>query len=388
MSDSIDLQILEQALVKVLTEELQKTDDTLPPFDGSRVVQALAQAKNEHRVAEHHHDSHGYQKANQIDDAFINSTRTGTFPQPLNVWLDEQKEHFDLSNQHGFKIPKRLYEHARYVKSKEPSTDIWPILGMGNKTPKASVESAIGVTPHPIDEHLRRNGECVHCNQHVANALGMQAHLPLFETASSGGTIKDMIDYSHEHAPKAAAQTINMPEQPLTKSISDVEPGKHTGVGDLFGKRTKMYDYTHLLPSQSIKDGYKIHLHEYPDKNTLQHDIVATHHGKPMGSVQMEMNKKGNGVKISHLKVNYSDVVAAHRNKGIGQALYEAGYAHGHHVHGATHVLVGTHSSSADAVQRKLVDHHDMTYVMEPEQLHDKPGAPHDEKFGAGAMAF
>jgi hypothetical protein len=136
----------------------------------------------------------------------------------------------------------------------------------------------------------------------------------------------------------------------IRKSIKDIQPGQQNA------EEPQEYDYGHLLPAEHRQAGYGLTLTDTGS------DLLpaATHNGQTIGSVRAWMAPVDGGKAVrftdSHLDIR-------HRGKGIGSAMYEAAMAHGHHVHGATHVSGSGHSDDARAVHERLAAKHGMRYV-------------------------
>lgn len=84
------------------------------------------------------------------------------------------------------------------------------------------------------------------------------------------------------------------------------------------------------------------------------------------------------------LSVDYAEVSKPYLGRGVGQALYEAMYAHGLHHHNVKRVVGGEHSSMAHKAHERLAAKHGLHYSTLPNNTRlareTRPG-PFDEKF-------
>jgi hypothetical protein len=341
-----ETEFVKQVLARVVQLRLAKADGkfrdtTIAPFSPARVYQALNQAKVDHEGLSDYHHNIGMQKFKQ-----------GQFD---NAPWKEQEERYWSPNSGKQRHYKRSSEHTNQALSLYDPQDylMGKYRGVFTPTPETPVFPAEPVgheyQPHEMDQHLRPDGSCAHCNAHVARALGMEHHLPMYELEDSKNAIPNMIRYAEENTSPE-----DMAKLPTHKTLNKSEPEGSAP------RPRKSYDYSHLLPVKSIKEGYKIHLRERPGANGTSFAITATHQGRPVGAASMDVNRDG---AIPHLTMMESTTHDNHSKKGIGQALREAGYAHGRHVHGITHVVIGDHAPSAEAVHRKLVEKHGMVPV-------------------------
>jgi hypothetical protein len=162
----------------------------------------------------------------------------------------------------------------------------------------------------------------------------------------------------------------------LNKAIGDIRPGVFTG------KRVegaKIYNYDHVLSPQHIAQGYSMHVEDYgpTPEEPNQHDVhvIVRHpmHKERIGYIT------GKHYAMNHsVDPEYSEILnPVHRGKGLGQAMYEAFYAHGKHVKGATRVIGGIHSSAASGLHSKLAQKHGLNYKPMPNgyKLPERNGA-------------
>jgi hypothetical protein len=85
-----------------------------------------------------------------------------------------------------------------------------------------------------------------------------------------------------------------------------------------------------------------------------------------------------------------SVIAHEHKNKGLGQSMYEAMFAHGYHT-GAHTIQGDIHSTSASKVHEKLANKHGLEYHATPaigskypsaEKWSQTPSSDYDQKFG------
>lgn len=175
----------------------------------------------------------------------------------------------------------------------------------------------------------------------------------------------------------------------LRKAISAIEPGQ-SFTGDIESMRrsarskafmgppqgAQYYDYSHVLPPEHRQAGMGITISHHPSGTMVAN---LHHNGKIVGEVSGDYQPQMNSVGIgdAYLSVPY-------QGKGLGQNLYEAVLAHGHH-RGATHVVGDVHSSMASKVHQALSAKHGMDYKPTPTpypQLKSPEPGPYDSAHG------
>ena len=119
-------------------------------------------------------------------------------------------------------------------------------------------------------------------------------------------------------------------------------------------------DYTAVLPDRLQREGYRIIVE---DKDMLSEgnnklDVHVYFGTKPIG--RLLGSKRGNAAVAEDVQLD-----AAHRNKGIGKAMYEALYRDAFDL-GATRVRGGTHSTMAHRVHEALAAKHGWDYNANP----------------------
>jgi ADP-ribose pyrophosphatase YjhB (NUDIX family)/GNAT superfamily N-acetyltransferase len=132
-------------------------------------------------------------------------------------------------------------------------------------------------------------------------------------------------------------------------AIADIPAGKN-----LTGRQN---DYNHVLTPEHRAAGYTMQVRDERDRGIHRDaDLVAqlSHKGRPVGQVLAEVS--GDAV------TPHSDLEEEHRGKGLGQAMYEALFAHAYHS-GLRHVSGGHHSLDAGKVHEKLAAKHGLTYA-------------------------
>lgn len=163
----------------------------------------------------------------------------------------------------------------------------------------------------------------------------------------------------------------------LVKAIGDIPQGSEKRGQKKYGltRFAKFFDYQHIL-SPLQKRHYFLTIRPKPDfypawEVRIHSRRVKDAHGWPtmIGSADMHVGVPPSKRDSPDLDPNYQAVVVsnirlhnAYRGKGLGTAMYEAGFAHAKHVHHATHVFGGAHSTAAHGVHEKLAAKHGLAY--------------------------
>ncbi len=165
-------------------------------------------------------------------------------------------------------------------------------------------------------------------------------------------------------------------EEPMSKAIADIKPGKLSGI--MGG--SKMYDYSHVLKPEHVQAGYKMHVAEDPTEPhkfsvTLSHPSSKT--GLSVGMIDGSHNPDTNSI-----NPELADLHPQHHGKQLGPAMYEAFMAHGKHIRGATSVQGDRHSTMASKVHQKLSVKHGLGYKPEIQPGAElSPVKPYDGKY-------
>jgi hypothetical protein len=166
-------------------------------------------------------------------------------------------------------------------------------------------------------------------------------------------------------------------ETELKKAIKDIKPGKLVGIDG----KNKVYDYSHVLHPTHQQAGYNLEIHEEPEGHFT---AWLKHHENPteIGNINFIHNPENKSI-----DPGYAEIHDEHQGKGLGQSMYEAGFAHGLHLKGVSSVSGKTHSSMASRVHSKVSQKHGLNYAPQP---NNKPSAStwspptgaFDNKFG------
>lgn len=163
----------------------------------------------------------------------------------------------------------------------------------------------------------------------------------------------------------------NLEEEELTKAISAIPRGPNVGDG---------FDYTHALKPEQKSAGYGLQVTPGFDASLGEPKLTAhlLHNGKKIGMAEAFHNPK-----MGTLEPNYVEIPDEHKNKGLGQSMYEALFAHGYH-QGVRTIVGATHSTEASRVHTKLSTKHGMDYKARPhtaERVVAKEPGPFDGKY-------
>jgi 8-oxo-dGTP pyrophosphatase MutT (NUDIX family)/GNAT superfamily N-acetyltransferase len=185
----------------------------------------------------------------------------------------------------------------------------------------------------------------------------------------------------------------------LAKAIKDIGPGAKIEFppdfsdvyNDSFGDdRGQMFNYSHVLAPEMRNAGYGVQVAVGPERTGYAWNpqgqrlrpIIGhvTHNGEHVGHVEAEIYSPTAGE--THVGSYESEVAPAHRGKGLGQAAYEAMFAHAIHAHGATHASGTTHSTSAKRMHDRIASKHGIeSRTVTPSE--DRP-----ERIGDNDSAF
>ena len=169
-------------------------------------------------------------------------------------------------------------------------------------------------------------------------------------------------------------------EVELFKALEDIPVGSPKQIGGQY----ESYDYSHMVP-EPLRGKFSIELSQesWPHSPMYSHELhskIYLHEdGRRflVGAVLAMKRKTGDVVKISD-----ANIKAPYRKLGLGLAAYESLLGHAVNKMGVKFVRGGTHSSSAEAVHRKLAEKHGFEYVVNPNpHTENVPEGDYDEKF-------
>lgn len=163
------------------------------------------------------------------------------------------------------------------------------------------------------------------------------------------------------------------PAEDLSKSLSDIPKGRKL-TSTQWGP---VHSYTHMLPPELVKDGYRMTVETRDFGDPGEHGIGAKiwHKAKEAGTVSGMLH-----FKPSVARVRFSSVDNPHRGKGLGKLAYEALLVHAKHL-GIGRVKGDEHSTAASAVHQHLSQKHGMDYKPEPSTVGDKQPGDFDGRF-------
>lgn len=171
---------------------------------------------------------------------------------------------------------------------------------------------------------------------------------------------------------------LHVPTVDLTKAIAAIPKGTETTDG---------HDYSHVLKPEHKQAGYSVKVQPTGTHNGKQHLEANVYHGNhpdPIGTLEAYHSK---GV----MEPSVSLIAPEHKGKGLGQAMYEAMFAHGYH--NGVHTIQGdVHSTDAANVHSKLASKHGMAYepmpnygnytpYHNPDEWISKPNKQYDQKY-------
>ncbi len=188
---------------------------------------------------------------------------------------------------------------------------------------------------------------------------------------------------SGEYDEKYDDYRFTLSEEELGKAIGDIKPG-----AQIAGAENPTFDYSHVLKPEHRAAGYTMHIEHTPTigMNGPIHGAKASptvtinHPSAPFGAGILEAGHRGSSINPS-----VADIPDEHQNKGLGQAMYEALYAHGKHVLGATSISGDEHSTMASRVHQKLSQKHGLGYspTLNPKQINHPVGGELSQKWAA-----
>jgi ADP-ribose pyrophosphatase YjhB (NUDIX family)/GNAT superfamily N-acetyltransferase len=176
--------------------------------------------------------------------------------------------------------------------------------------------------------------------------------------------------------PKAVGENMQGPKNPddnvaasvlgLAKmAIADIPAGAAVTPQNPPNPHKIKHDYNHVLTPEHRAEGYQLHVFHEP------HQFVAILNKAPtlweIGRVTGQ-RVRGNTI------MPHSDLNQEHRGKGLGQAMYEAVFAHAYH-NGYRNVMGRDHTPDAAKVQMKLAAKHGLAYKPGPQEFEESSEA-------------
>lgn len=171
----------------------------------------------------------------------------------------------------------------------------------------------------------------------------------------------EAILWNIDHQQFHSVEMIDSTQHPfLGKAMSDVPAGLETEAGGT--------DYTHLLSENLRNSGYRLRAYDELDESGIpktQMAISVPYPGETekryrVGDL-MGFHSPNKGFRII-----VSGIDRAHRNKGLGLAMYEAALKHAKDKHGTTFIVGGSHSSMAKRMHEKIAQKHGLNYQAKP----------------------
>lgn len=172
-------------------------------------------------------------------------------------------------------------------------------------------------------------------------------------------------------------------------ALAAIKAGKTETVDTPWGAALRT-DYSHLLPEDFRRQGYRLGVDLMEDGSLLASQLLHPTDEFNHGTVELGIDPVDKYGAIGLASVNDE-----HQGKGVGKALYEAALAHGKNVLGLTRVGGGKHSSLASRVHQALARKHGLEYVptkniqgeggfsryRTEEEWADREDAPFDSKY-------
>ena len=155
-------------------------------------------------------------------------------------------------------------------------------------------------------------------------------------------------------------------------AVADIPIGKR--INSSTGE--EKFDYSHLLPSNLNKKGYKLHVWHEPEVPELGgHVFSVLHHGRnEVGQITSHFSGDA-------ILPGMSEIDHEYRGQGLGLSMYEALMAHSKNYLNADVIQGGKHSSAAHAVHQKLAEKHGMQY--DASRIHHAPSKDFDNAYGS-----
>ncbi len=145
-------------------------------------------------------------------------------------------------------------------------------------------------------------------------------------------------------------------EEVLEKTVAQIQAGKRS----IAGPGRLSFDYSHALPEEHRNAGMSLKVTHVAQAHPVEEHTVTTlnHGGKVVGSVTAYVRNQGQGKGIEP----HSMLLPKYQGKGLGQAMYEATYAHAKNALGISQVEGGPHSPEAHKLHTRLAAKHGFQY--------------------------
>ncbi len=210
---------------------------------------------------------------------------------------------------------------------------------------------------HVHQKMAEKHGLAYHAKPEIGNELARPTYpnMNAWKQAPIG-------EYDNKFGP----YEMKLSEENLGKAIGDIKPGTQ-----MAGTEHPTFDYSHILRPEHRAAGYTMHIEHTPTINAISGlpvpglkpspTVTINHPNAPLGAGILEASHRGNAIEPS-----VADIPDEHQGQGLGQAMYEALYAHGKHVLGATEARGDAHSTMASRVHQKLSVKHGLGYMAQP----------------------
>jgi hypothetical protein len=249
----------------------------------------------------------------------------------------------------------------------------------------AAVNSSQSGKPRPLDSKLFSDpgGQCQHCYSGIMDHLAKQ---PQVDWRPNEAIPEDHYAMNEDAIMKTELK--KLVKERLEKAISDLKPGVPTSTDP--ERRTKTYDYSHILDPEHIKAGYRIHVNDLSSDGSsyLHANLLHNNHNVGMSTANVNHTEptKPVSIDVSEISDGHNNGPSFgnginHRGKGLGVHLYESVLAHAKHMHGSQEVTGSDHSTAASRVHSSLSKKHGMGYVPTPNAYAaNRPAGDYDGK--------
>ncbi len=160
----------------------------------------------------------------------------------------------------------------------------------------------------------------------------------------------------------------------LAKSVSQIHPGP-----EIRDMNRKTHDYSHVLPAGEAAKGMRLEVSHIPASDECGEHLSANlyHHKNLVGDVTGHITEPMDSGEVKSVEP-HSSLDAPFHGRGLGQAMYEAVYAHAKNQLGAVEVRGGIHSEDAHKLHQRLAKKHGFVYSAPATgTLATKAGFPH-----------
>lgn len=313
---------------------------------------------------------------------FLRHKKTGHVLDPTADQLDDEEVPYDQGvpedTQHPSVRAQRVIERAKAVMQSGPG-----LMLKSEPIEKRALDPSEGYRishqPHPagieILAHDRAGNQVGRSlmRHHVSGALQ-----PAMTYVDEEHQRKGIASAMYAHAQKVTGKKL-VPDDAQTEDAEKLWQtrqwaaplGKAEQAGGLRFKSpdglTEEWDYSHMLPEQARRDGYRVHLRTVQGApgtgalNRMQVFATKTREGRSRPAGQLVGNWSEQALQPWEVFVEEQD-----RRKRLGQAMYAAMYQHGR-THLGLSEVVGTHHSTADhLVHKKLAMKYGLNYESHP----------------------